>query len=89
MQVLLGQILDKMQKDQKAKLPFLKSWELKRYCACSLHAAPPRRWAATQAIPLAQPLGPPHPHPFNQLTTPSQGASKGICCLFSLLTAVA
>ena len=85
LQVQLGQILDKMQKDRKAQLPFLKSWVHASYMQHHQGGG----GQTTQAIPLAQPLRPPPSSPFNQLTTPTQGASKDTCCLFLLLTAAA
>ena len=61
----------KMQKDQKARLPLLKSWEQKQntaQAACTQQHG--RGGKTTQAAPLAQPLDPPLPlcHVRNTLT---------------------
>ena len=92
MHAQLGEIMDKIQKDQKKK-PTATSEELRAkagYWACPLHSPPPEGWADHPSHPSSQLLDPPLPSPHvrNQLAAHLRGI-KGNCYLFSLPPAAA
>ena len=85
----LGQIMDKIQKDQQNPTAISEELGAKAgYCACPLHTTLPKGRA--HVTPPAPPLDPPlaSPHMRNQLTPP-WGASKEIWYLLLLPSAAA
>ena len=88
----------KIQRDQKAHLPLLKSLEPKQgvgnkstVLSCPLHTTPPEGWAGHLSHPLARPLDTPLPSPHirNKLAPPWGASKQKNCCLFSLPPAAA
>ena len=88
MHVQLGQILNpKDTRRLKTQSLFLRSWEQKAvYCACPLHATPPKGWAKQLShLPSLTPGHTPIRTPCKEQACPSPGASQQGNVLFALI----